>query len=200
MLTDGEGQGSHSSGAGGGRGRPDPRDVLSFWFAPGNEARWFKADPAFDRAIADRFTALVGLARDGALADWAATPDGALALCLLLDQFPRNIWRGTPAAFSCDERARDVAATAIEAGHDRAAPASGRQFFYLPFEHSEQLAHQVHCLELMRGLDDPDLLHWAQRHHEVIARFGRFPHRNAILGRECTEAELEFLQQPGSSF
>lgn len=200
MLTDGSGQGSHSSGRGGVRDQSDVREVLDFWFAPGNEARWFKADPAFDRAIADRFTALVGLAREGALADWAATPAGALALCLLLDQFPRNIWRGTPDAFSCDERAREVAAFAIAAGHDRAVPASERLFFYLPFEHSEQPAHQEHCLELMRGLDDPDLLHWAQRHHEVIARFGRFPHRNAILGRESTEAEMEFLQQPGSSF
>ncbi|MFO1049475.1 MAG: DUF924 family protein [Geminicoccaceae bacterium] len=182
------------------RGRHDRGDVLEFWFASGNEERWFKADPEFDRDIADRFAGLVGLARGGALTDWAATADGALAMCLLLDQFPRNIWRGTPGAFSCDERAREVAAAAILAGHDRAVAAPGRMFFYLPFEHSEDLAHQEHCLELMRGLDDPELLHWAQRHHAVIAQFGRFPHRNAILGRESTDAETEFLQQPGSSF
>lgn len=200
MLTDVDGDGPHSSEEGGGRGRPSPADVLAFWFAPGNEVRWFDTDPAFDAEIARRYAALVEAACSGELAGWAATPDGSLALCVLLDQFPRNIWRGTPRAFACDAEARRVASNAIAAGHDRTVPAERRLFFYLPFEHSEDLADQERCLALMRGLDDRDQLHWAERHHAVIVRFGRFPHRNAILGRPSSAEESEFLCRPDSSF
>jgi uncharacterized protein (DUF924 family) len=174
--------------------------VLDFWFAPGNEARWFRSDPTFDAEISSRYAALVEAAKAGRLHDWTATPDGSLALCLLLDQFPRNIWRGTPQAYSCDERARQVVIDAIARGHDRAVPVGRRLFFYLPFEHSEDLADQERCLDLMRGLNDREQLQWAERHHAVIARFGRFPHRNRILGRESSPEEIEFLGQPGSSF
>jgi uncharacterized protein (DUF924 family) len=200
MLTDADGDGRHSSGDDAGRGRHDPAAVLAFWFAPGNEVRWFGADPGFDAEIARRFTASVEAARRRELDGWAATPDGALALCLLLDQFPRNIWRGTPRAYSCDDEARRVAADAIAAGHDRAVPPERRPFFYLPYEHSEDLADQERCVALMRGLNDREQLLWAERHHAVIARFGRFPHRNIILGRMSSPEELAFLGQPGSAF
>jgi uncharacterized protein (DUF924 family) len=200
MLTDVDGDGRHSSADGSGRGCHTPDDVLAFWFAPGNETRWFRADPAFDAEIGRRFAGLVDAARAGQLASWAATPDGSLALCVLLDQFPRNIWRGTPRAFACDAEARRVAADAIAAGHDRRVPTERRTFFYLPFEHSEDLTDQERCLALMRQLDDRDQLHWAERHHAVITRFGRFPHRNAILGRPSSPEESEFLGRPRSSF
>jgi uncharacterized protein (DUF924 family) len=192
--------GPHSSGAAQGRDTATPEGVLGFWFAPGGEDRWFKPDPAFDTEIGTHFAHLVEAALAGRLDGWAATPDGALALCLLLDQFPRNIWRGTPRAFACDALARAVATAAVAAGHDRAVPKARRHFFYLPFEHSEDLADQERCLTLMGPLDYPDLADWSRRHRDVIARFGRFPHRNAILGRESTAEEIEFLQQPGSSF
>lgn len=200
MLVAGEGSGSHSSGGERGRGAAAPRDVLAFWFAPGGEDRWFTPDPAFDAEIGQRFGALVEEALAGGLAAWAETPDGALALCLLLDQFPRNLWRGTPRAFAGDAMARALAADALAAGHDRAMPVDRRLFLYLPFEHSEELADQQRCLALVGTLGDARLLDYARRHRDVIARFGRFPHRNAILGRPSTPEEARFLQQPGSSF
>lgn len=200
MRTNADGERRHSSGDETGRGHPAPTDVLDFWFAPGNEARWFQASPDFDEQISRRFALLVEAARAGELDHWATMSDGSLALCLLLDQFPRNIWRGTPRAFSCDEAARRVAAGAIAVGHDLAVPPGRRLFFYLPFEHSEDLADQERCLALMRGLNDSEQLHWAERHHAVIARFGRFPHRNAILGRASSPEEVAFLGQPGSTF
>jgi uncharacterized protein (DUF924 family) len=200
MLTNADGDRRHSSGDETGRGHPAWADVLDFWFAPGNETRWFLADPGFDAEISRRFAGVVEMARPGELDHWATTPDGSLALCLLLDQFPRNIWRGTPRAYSCDDKARRIAAEAIAMGHDLAVPPGRRLFFYLPFEHSEDLADQERCLALMRGLNDSEQLHWAERHHAVIARFGRFPHRNEILGRASSGEEIAFLGQPGSAF
>ena len=174
--------------------------VIAFWFAPGREERWFAVDPAFDAEIRERFQPLVERAAPGGLGDWLSSPRGALALCLLLDQFPRNIWRGSPLAYACDARAREVSRVALEAGFDRLLPIAQRPFLYLPFEHSEDLADQERCVALMRDLDDTELLDYAQRHRDVVARFGRFPHRNAVLGRASTAEEVEFLQQPGSSF
>lgn len=200
MLTDADGDGRHSSGDGVGRGHHDPAAVLDFWFAPGKEMSWFGADPSLDAEIARRFAGSVEAARRRQLDGWAATPDGALALCLLLDQFPRNTWRGSPRAFACDVEARRVAAEAIAAGHDRAVPPRRRLFFYLPYEHSEDLADQERCLTLMRALGDAEQLLWAERHYAVIARFGRFPHRNVILGRESSVEEIAFLREPGSTF
>ena len=200
MLTRGDRDGPDSSAGAAGRGAATPGDVLAFWFAPGMAERWFKPDPAFDAEIAGRFGALVGPALAGELDAWGETPDGALALCLVLDQFPRNVWRGTARAFSCDARARQVATAALAAGHDREVPADRRLFFYLPFEHSEDLADQERCMSLMAALPDPELLDYARRHRNIVARFGRFPHRNAILGRASTAEEIEFLQEPGSSF
>ena len=174
--------------------------VIAFWFAPGLDERWFVADPAFDAEIRERFQPLVERAAAGDCDDWIGSPRGALALCLLLDQFPRNIWRGSPLAYACDAKAREVSRAVIAAGLDRQLPAQQRPFLYLPFEHSEDLADQERCVDLMRDLDDEELLDYARRHRDIVARFGRFPHRNDVLGRESTAEEVEFLQQPGSSF
>jgi uncharacterized protein (DUF924 family) len=178
----------------------DAEQVVTFWFAPGMAERWFKSEPELDAEIARRFGDLVALAEAGELMGWASTARGALALCLLLDQFPRNIWRGTPRAFSCDAMALKVANLALAVGMDHELTAAQRIFLYLPFEHSEDLADQERCLALMAHLPDPEQLDYARRHHAIIARFGRFPHRNAVLGRASTVEEDLFLQQPGSSF
>jgi uncharacterized protein (DUF924 family) len=175
-------------------------DILAFWFAPETKPRWFKPDPAFDATLKERFAAQVERAGSGALDAWRANADGALALVLLLDQMPRNIWRGTPRAFAFDGRAREIADHALAMGFDRDAPVDRRLFLYLPFEHSEALADQERSVRLFEALGDPDYLDYAVRHRDVIARFGRFPHRNTILGRPSTAEELAFLAEPGSSF
>lgn len=175
-------------------------EILAFWFAEAGSESWFDTAPEFDALIRLRFGATSEAALTGDLDHWAATPDGALALCLVLDQFPRNIWRGTPRAFAADPKACAVAAAAIAAGHDRAVPPERRPFFYLPFEHSEDLADQERCMALMATLADPELQDYARRHRDIVARFGRFPHRNGILGRASTAEELAFLSEPGSSF
>jgi uncharacterized protein (DUF924 family) len=175
-------------------------EILAFWFAPASVARWFAPEAAFDAEIARRFAPLIEAAVTGSLQPWAETPRGALALCLLLDQFPRNVWRGTPRTFSGDAAARRVAEAALAAGDDRALKPEERFFLYLPFEHSESLADQERCTALMVTLGNADWLEYARRHRAVIARFGRFPHRNAILGRPNTAEEMNFLREPGSSF
>jgi uncharacterized protein (DUF924 family) len=139
-------------------------------------------------------------ATEGALDGWAQTPQGALALVILLDQFPRNIHRGTPGAFSGDSRALSTAKAAIAEGFDATTPPETRNFFYLPFMHSEAFAEQERGMALYATNDVADGLKYMTLHRDIIARFGRFPHRNAILGRLSTQEELDFLQQPGSSF
>ncbi|HEX5612731.1 MAG TPA: DUF924 family protein [Burkholderiales bacterium] len=178
----------------------DPRAqaVLDFWFR-GEEPRkeWFQKDPAFDAEIARRFLALHEVAAAGELADWRHSPGDCLALIILLDQFPRNMFRGTAKAFSTDAMALDAAKHAVDTGLDRSMSDVQRTFVYLPFEHSESLADQERALELFAG--NPNF-EWARKHWEIVRRFGRFPHRNAILGRESTAAEIEFLKEPGSGF
>lgn len=181
--------------------------VLQFWFglrdaasAPVQRPEWFRVDGAFDAACAKDFRDASARAAAGELDALAATAHGALALVLLLDQLPRNIHRGRPQAFAADGRARAVAAAAIDQNFDQAFVPVQRQFFYLPFEHSEDLADQERAVALFRALAEPELLQWAERHRNVIARFGRFPHRNAILGRQSSAEELAFLERPGSSF
>lgn len=176
------------------------RAVLEFWFAPGMEKRWFASDPALDGEIAVHFCHDVLQALEGRLDHWAEDADGALALILLLDQFPRNLFRRTPQAFAGDEPARAVARKAVERGWDGQVAPARRTFFYLPFEHSEVLEDQLLCVSLFEKAGDADGLLWAGKHLEIIRRFGRFPHRNAALGRESTAEELEFLKMPGSSF
>lgn len=187
------------------------RDVLDFWFeppdAPGHGTPrkvWFSKDPGFDAEVRDRFAGLHARAARGGLADWENSPESLLALIVTLDQFPRNMYRGSPAAFSTDASALAAARTMVERGWDRDLLPAMRMFVYLPFEHSELLADQDECMRLMKRLGEDarfaDLPKWAEKHREVVRRFGRFPHRNAILGRASTPAEVEFLSQPGSSF
>jgi uncharacterized protein (DUF924 family) len=183
------------------------RQILDFWFgAPGmegygaNRKIWFEADAAFDEDVRRRFAVDLDRAADGAHDAMAAGSAGALALTVLLDQFPRNIHRGTPQAFAFDGKALATARRAIDAGYDAALPAFQRPFFYLPLEHSENLADQERSVALFRAHGDANALDFAIRHRDVIARFGRFPHRNAILRRDPTPEEVAFLQQPGASF
>jgi uncharacterized protein (DUF924 family) len=183
-------------------------DVLSFWFgAPDSPARgrmrkeWFKKDPAFDEQIREKFLATHEGAAAGKLDAWADTPYGALALIVVLDQFPRNLFRDSPRAFSTDAKALATARDTVERGFDRLLRRVERNFIYLPFEHSEDLATQRRSLALFGSSSSGgEVGDFARRHYEIIARFGRFPHRNKVLGRESTAEEIEFLKQPGSGF
>jgi uncharacterized protein (DUF924 family) len=173
----------------------DPRAVVAFWRAAG-PSRWFKADPSFDAEVRRRLGALHEQAAAGDLAV-PDTPTGLLALLILLDQVPRNIFRGTPRAFATDPQAREVSRHALRRGFDRRVPAVLRGFFYLPLMHSEDLADQERCLALYRALGQPEALRFAEIHADVIRRFGRFPHRNAALGRPSSAEEQAFLDAGG---
>jgi len=173
-----------------------PDDVLAFWRAAG-EQKWFAKNDAFDAEIKSRFLPTYEAAAKGALADWEATPEGALALTIVLDQFPRNMFRRDARAFAADAAARAVADRALARGFDRQVPEDQRLFFYLPFEHSEAMADQDRCCALVKALGNPDLLHWAELHADIIRRFGRFPHRNGVLRRTTTPAEKAYLDADG---
>jgi uncharacterized protein (DUF924 family) len=170
-----------------------PDTVLAFWREAGPD-KWFAKDEAFDQACRDRFMPTYRAAARGDLNEWELAPDGALAVVLLLDQFPRNMFRGTRDVYKTDPVALMVADRAIEKGYDRQVEPALRRFFYLPFMHSESLRHQERSVALNEALGDPESVKYAQHHHDIIARFSRFPHRNAILGRETTPAEEEFLK------
>jgi uncharacterized protein (DUF924 family) len=185
--------------------------LLAFWFGAAGTPEcdqprtiWFKSNPEFDAQCATRFGADQTRAAQGLLDHWAMERDAALALILLLDQMPRNLYRGTPAAFACDPGARGIARAALERGFDQMVLPIRRLFFYLPFEHSEELADQERSLLLYVAMPrSPDYerhLDSARRHHDIVKRFGRFPHRNRALGRATTDAEEAFLREPGSSF
>jgi len=173
-----------------------PMEVLAFWRAAGPN-KWFEKDTAFDAEIALRFSGLWQAGRDGTLAPWEETPEGALALVIVLDQFPRNMFRGDRRAYESDGVARSVADRAIGRGFDRRVPHPERQFFYLPLMHSENLADQERCVELARGYGDDEFMTYAEQHADVIRRFGRFPHRNATLGRAARPQEQAFLDAGG---
>jgi uncharacterized protein (DUF924 family) len=186
--------------------------VLDFWFgAPGSPVHgtrrpeWFRKDAGFDAQIVARFGTLIERGLEGGLAGWGEQPPSALARVIVLDQFTRNVFRGTPRAFAGDTPALAAARAMVAQGRDLALPPEQRQFVYLPFEHAESMACQHESLRLFGALahDVPDMadqLGWAQRHADVVARFGRYPHRNAALGRESTPDEIAFLRQAGSSF
>ena len=196
------------------------REILEFWFGPEEErgwefepARyelWFGRMPETDRLVTQRFGADARAAAAGEFDDWAATPQGRMALVILLDQFPRHIHRGRPEAFAQDPRAQALVVQGLRLGHDQALSPIERSFFYLPLEHAEDRELQARSVELYQALADAapesvkdrylSFLDYAIRHKEIIDRFGRFPHRNAILGRESTEEEKAFLLLPGSSF
>ncbi len=202
-------------------------EVLDFWFGPPDDSgyarqreAWFRKDDAFDVLVAQRFGPLIEKALAGGIDDWVATsevrqltraqqvalnPLPALAQVIVLDQFTRNAFRGSARAFAGDAMALQTARALVAAGADRPLTGVQRMFAYLPFEHAEDLSDQHTAVQLFQqlGRDDPalaGLVEWAQRHHDVVARFGRFPHRNAALGRASTPDELTFLQQPSSQF
>ena len=191
---------------------PEAQAVLDFWFgATGSSecgtqrALWFRKSDATDRSIARHFGRLIERALRGELAGWAAQPRGALAQIIVLDQFTRNVFRATPRAFAGDARALAAASTMVQAKHDAALPPVQRSFVYLPFEHAEDLGLQDEAVRHFTRLAAmaPELqgmLAYARKHRAVIERFGRFPHRNAILGRTSSAQELAFLQEPGSGF
>jgi uncharacterized protein (DUF924 family) len=193
--------------------------VLAFWFgAPGSAAEiagrqsklWFGKSPANDQAVIERFAATLTAATAGRLDHWANTPRGRLALVIVLDQFPHHIHRDQPQAFATDPQALTHSLAALDAGEDRRLAPIERVFLYLPLEHAESLAMQEQSVSLYEQLAHEaaaderavfdGFLDYARKHRDVVARFGRFPHRNAILGRPSTPDELEFLKQPGSRF
>jgi len=191
--------------------RQEAREVLDFWFAMPPAAghgrmrgEWFRKDPAFDRLIGQRFSRLHARLEAGESAGWEDEPALLLARIIVLDQFSRNMFRDSPRAYAGDGLALACARMMVERGWDMRLPPLQRMFVYLPFEHSERMADQDHCVELMqRVVEDAqlaDMPEWAEKHRVIVARFGRFPHRNAILGRPSTPDEIEFLRQPGSSF
>ena len=184
-------------------------DVLAFWFGRGEEygrrqQRWFGKDPAFDDAVRRAFSGLVDQLAAGRHGDWLGAPRPCLARIVALDQFPRNIHRGSPRAFALDAPALEAARHALARGYDAGMLPVERLFVYLPFEHSEALADQELACRLMQPLarfpETWDALRYAEAHRAIVARFGRFPHRNAALGRPSTAAEIDFLRQPGSAF
>jgi len=173
----------------------EAKAVVDFWREAGPD-RWFEKDPDFDRSFRGRFLSWHEAAAVGELTAWLSSPIGSLALILLLDQFPRNAFRGTARMYATDAQAYRVAAVALEAGYDRAVEKALRLFFYLPYAHSEDPADQDRSVALSRALDPPNTEH-AEGHRGIIARFGRFPHRNAILGRGMTLEEQRFLDEGG---
>ena len=195
---------------------PQAASVLAFWFgAPGSSERetyrelWFRKSEAVDRQIAEEFGPLIERALRGELADWSREPHGALAQILLLDQFTRNVFRDTPRAFAGDARALATATAIVGRRQDEALPVLQRSFVYMPFEHAEGMGAQDEAVRLFSRLVDSavppsadlkNMLDYAHKHRAVIRRFGRFPHRNAVLGRHSTPDEIAFLQEPGSRF
>jgi uncharacterized protein (DUF924 family) len=189
----------------------DPQEVLDFWFGPPGSVHagqrrpeWFRKSDDFDAAIRERFLTTYEEAAAGGLAEWAARARPLLALIIALDQFPRNMFRGSPRSFAADSRALAAADRMVEHGWDRQLAPLERSFAYLPFEHAENRVAQERSMRLFGALgEDPayaDLLEWARKHYVIVERFGRFPHRNAVLGRASTPEEVDFLKQPGSAF
>jgi uncharacterized protein (DUF924 family) len=173
-----------------------PQEVLAFWRAAG-EDKWFEKNDAFDDAIRTRFLETYEAAAAGRLSDWDQSAEGALALVIVLDQFPRNMFRGSVRSFAADPLARAVIERAMARGFDKQVPTTEQQFFYLPLEHSESLTDQERCCALIRATGNADNLKWAELHADIIRRFGRFPHRNAVLGRVTTPEEQAFLDGGG---
>lgn len=173
-----------------------PAEVVTFWFSARVRPLWFAATPEFDQALSGRFLVTYRAAAAGELADWEITPERALTLVIVLDQFPLNMFRGRPEAFATEAAARGVAERAIDRGLDQALPPEQRTFLYMPFMHSETLADQERSVHLFQQPGLEQALGFARHHHGLIRRFGRFPHRNAILGRASTAEEVAYLASP----
>ncbi len=178
------------------------KDIINFWFEETKPQQWFQVNPEYDELVRSKFIEIYELARQGGLDDWKNDADGVLCLCLLFDQFPRNMFRGTPQAFATDEQGLLVAKYAISKGLDQVITPDRRRFVYLPFEHSEHLTDQKKSLDLFGVMkhEYPLSYEYAVRHYDVIEKYGRFPHRNNILGRENTLEEDIYLSQEGSGF
>lgn len=171
-----------------------PQQVLEFWFSEEMRPSWFAKSDQIDARIREDFADTYAAAHDGQLDDWMADADSALALVIALDQFPRNIFRGSPRSFESNDLALRHAKAALDRGYDRQQSPDRRQFFYLPFMHSEDLGDQDRSVQLYQTLGNEHSLHFAREHRDIVARFGRFPHRNAVLGRNSTLGEAEFLK------
>jgi len=179
---------------------PEIDRVLSFWFDELRPEQWFTIEEKVDQEVRARFGPLHRRLAAGVPPEWEQAPDGYLAAVIVLDQFPRNMFRGDPRAFATDAAALSLADRAIGRGFDHALTAARRKFLYMPFQHSENAADQARSVELFASIDDPQSLDFAKRHKEIVDRFGRFPHRNTVLGRALTKEELAFLEHPDSSF
>ena len=175
-----------------------PADILAFWRDAGPD-RWYTRDDAFDAEVCRRFLSLWQRAAAGELSSWEKSDDGALALVIVLDQFPRNMFRGDIRTYASDRLAREVAHRAVDRGVDARIDPALREFLYLPFMHSEHLGDQLRCIELSRAAGHTESLKWAEHHADIIRRFGRFPHRNHLLGRATTPEEQAFLDEGGFS-
>ena len=175
-----------------------PGGILAFWRDAGPD-RWYRRDDAFDAEVRRRFFGLWQRAAAGELSSWETSDDGALALVIVLDQFPRNLFRDDVRTYASDRLAREVAHRAIDRGADARLDPALREFLYLPFMHSEHLADQLRCIELSRAAGHAENLKWAEHHADIIRRFGRFPHRNRLLGRATTLEEQTFLDKGGFS-
>ncbi|CAN5790850.1 DUF924 family protein [soil metagenome] len=189
----------------------EPSEVLDFWFGREGEEgygefreEWFRKDEDFDHQVRENFLEDYERAARGEYNPWQEEAESCLALVILLDQFPRNLFRGDPRTYATDDKALGAARQALEKGHDRKLPAFQRHFFYMPFMHSEEVEDQRRSVALFRELaaeeDSPDVTEFAEGHRDIVERFGRFPHRNELLGRDTTSEEAECLEQPGSSF
>ena len=181
--------------------------LLEFWMGSSNpdemasyRDEWWVKNDEFDRRINDDFGTLYEQAANGKLDSWKETPLGCVALVILLDQFPRNMFRGDPRSFATDPQARDLTRYVLDKGFDQEVPMGCKVFLYLPLEHSEDLDHQNACVALMQAMGNENATEFAIKHQVIIERFGRFPHRNEVLGRKSTPEEIEFLKEPGSSF
>jgi uncharacterized protein (DUF924 family) len=179
-------------------GEATAADILAFWREAGPD-RWYKKDGAFDDEVRRRYLGLWREAAAGKLSSWEASDEGTLALTIVLDQFPRNMFRGDPLTFSSDAMAREVAGRAIDRGADARIDPVLLEFLYMPFMHSEHLPDQLRCVELFRKCDNAEQLKYAMDHADIIGRFGRFPHRNRVLDRETTPQEQAFLDAGGFS-
>lgn len=177
-----------------------PDTVLQFWFEEIDPAQWWRVDPAFDAALAQRFGALHAAAQAGELWSWRGEPRGRLAEIIVLDQFSRNLFRGAARAFACDAMALALAQEAVAGGHDQRLPPQQRVFVYMPYMHSESRRVHAEAERLFAALGVDDNLDYERRHRAIVERFGRYPHRNEALGRASTPEELQFLTQPGSRF
>ena len=172
---------------------PDHHTIIDFWFTDEARARWFNSSPEFDRQLTEQFLETWQAARRGEL-DWAATPTGALALVIVLDQFPLNMFRGQAESFSTEAMSRDIARVAIDKGFHNELAAQEKVFLFMPYMHSESLADQDHVVTLFEAAGLDENAKWARHHRDIVKRFGRFPHRNAILGRESSAEELAWLE------